>query len=82
MLLAFLNKVLEEEIFLRQSPGFEVKEQETKVCRLRQSIYGLRQSPRCLNFALDSRLKEMGFQQTVSDPYLYVSTSEFFIMVV
>jgi len=42
------------------------------VCRLKRSIYGLKQSPRCWNHALDSKLKEMGFEQTSSDPCLYV----------
>ena len=68
---------------MKQPPGFEVKDQEQKVCRLKQSIYGLRQSLRCWNFALDGMLKEMGFQQTSSDPCLYVNTSgEFFIIAV
>lgn len=34
--------------------------------------YGLKQSPRCWNHALDSRLKEMGFKQISGDPCLYV----------
>ncbi len=38
---AFLNTEMEEEIFLRKPPGYEVKGQETKVCQLKQSIYNL-----------------------------------------
>ena len=39
---AFLNGDLEEEIFMRISPGFEEK---GKVCKLIKSLYGLKQSP-------------------------------------
>ena len=44
------------------------------MCKLKQSIYGLKQSPRCWNSTLDSQLKAMGFMQTTSDPCLYAST--------
>ena len=43
------------------------------VCKLNRIIYGLRQSPRCWNVTLDKRLKEMGLQQTSSDPCLYTN---------
>ena len=38
-----------------------------------KSIYGLKQSSRCWNTALDAHLKEMGFTQLKSDPCIYVS---------
>jgi hypothetical protein len=44
------------------------------VCKLKRSIYGLKQSPRCWNSALDFQLKAMGFAQTTSGPCLYIST--------
>lgn len=44
---AFLNGELEEEVFMRQPEGFIQKGQEHLVCKLKRSIYGLRQSPRC-----------------------------------
>ena len=71
---AFLNGELEEEVYMRQPEGFIAEGQEHLVCKLKRSIYGLRQSPRCWYFALDCKLKEMGFRQTPSDPCLYVST--------
>ena len=55
------------------------------MCRLKWSIYGLKQSPRCWNYALDNRLKDMGFKQTSNDPCLYVSTDsegEIFVVAV
>ena len=56
---AFLNGEL-KEVFMKQPEGFIVKGQEHLVWRLKRSIYGLKQSPRCWNSALDSQLKKMG----------------------
>ena len=44
--IAFLNGELDEEIYMSQHMGFEVKGQECKVCKLQRSIYGLKQSSR------------------------------------
>ena len=65
---AFLNGELEEEVFMKQPEGFVAKGQEHLVCKLNRSIYGLKQSPRCWNSALDNHLNKMGFKQTTSDP--------------
>ena len=80
---AFLNGELEEEVYMKQPEGFVDKDRDHLVCRLKRSIYGLKQSPRCWNSALDAQLKKMGFVQTTSDPCLYTSTEgETFIIAV
>ena len=56
---------------MRLPEGYEVEGKEYLVCRLKRSIYCLKQSPRCWNMALDSHLKEMGFTQSQSDPCTY-----------
>lgn len=68
---AFLNGTLEEEVLMKQPEGFEIKGKENLVCKLKKSIYGLKQSPRCWNVALDTQLKEMGFAQSNNDPCIY-----------
>ena len=73
---AFLNGELHEEVFIRQPEGFIEKDKENLVCRLKKSIYGLKQSPRCWNIAIDDHLKKMKFVQTEGDPCLYVSRDD------
>nr|GEX68173.1 retrotransposon protein, putative, Ty1-copia subclass [Tanacetum cinerariifolium] len=45
---AFLHEDLEEVIYMRQPPGYE---QGNKVCLLKKSLYGLKQSPRQWSYA-------------------------------
>ena len=78
---AFLNGKLEEEVFMSQPEGFVTKGREHLVCRLKKSLYGLKQSPRCWNTALDQLLKEIGFVQSESDPCIYrESSGELFLL--
>jgi hypothetical protein len=39
---AFLNGFLQEEIYVKQSPGFESAEFPHRVYRLRNALYGLK----------------------------------------
>jgi hypothetical protein len=41
---AFLNGELHEVVFMKQPESFVMKRQETKVCLLQKSIYGLKQA--------------------------------------
>jgi hypothetical protein len=43
---AFLNGVLEEEVFVKQPPGFESEKYPHRVYMLKKVLYGLKQSPR------------------------------------
>ena len=80
---AFLNGELQEEVYMKQPEGFVSDGQEDLVCKLKRSIYGLKQSPRCWNSALDNKLKQMGFVQAKGDPCLYLaSEGEMFIIAV
>ena len=44
--LAFLHGDLEKDIYLHQPQGYEVKGKENLVCKLKKSLYCLKQVPR------------------------------------
>jgi hypothetical protein len=64
---AFINGDLEEEIYMNQPEGFHIGS-PSKVCHLRKSLYGLKQSARQWNKKLHSVLTELGFKQIQSNP--------------
>lgn len=69
---AFLNGKLDEEIYMKQPEGFVKPGLENLVCRLRKSLYGLKQSPRCWNSVFDSYLRELSFQRSNADQCVYI----------
>ena len=69
---AFLNGVLEEEIYMEQPQGFIIAGQEGKVCRLRKALYGLKQASRAWNKQFHAVLTGLGFTRTFADAGIYV----------
>ena len=67
----FLNGYLEEDIFMDQQEGFIAKGQESKVCKLRKSIYGLKQASRSWNHRFDQAVKSFGFDQILEESCVY-----------
>ena len=52
----FLNGNLEEEIYMLQPESFIAKNQEYMVCKLKRSIYGLKQASRSWNIRFDQAI--------------------------
>ena len=68
---AFLNGSLDECIYMMQPEGFVANGQENMVCRLKKSIYGLKQASRAWNIKFDQAVKSFGFEQNIDEPCVY-----------
>jgi len=69
---AFLNGLLDKEIYMEQPEGFAVLGQEHKVCLLKKAIYGLKQASCMWNILFHTVLIGLGFTHTHSDAGVYV----------
>lgn len=65
--LAFLNVVLNEEVYIDQPEGFIVPGSEDKLYKLRKALYGLKQAPRAWYEEINSYLLDCGFQRSPSE---------------
>ncbi|KAL0445778.1 UNVERIFIED_CONTAM: Retrovirus-related Pol polyprotein from transposon RE2 [Sesamum latifolium] len=72
---AFLNGFVEEEIFMDQPEGFTAVGEEQKVCRLRRSIYGLKQASQSWNTRFDEVIRGYDFIKNDYDPCIYKKIS-------
>jgi len=67
---AFLNGELKEEVYMKMPPGFPGRK-ENQVCRLKKSLYGLKQSPRAWFERFTRVLKAQTYTQGQSDHTLF-----------
>ena len=72
---AFLNGFLEEEVYMSQPEGFISKNKPNQVCKLKRSIYGLKQASRSWNIRFDETIKSFDFIKNVDEPCVYKKTS-------
>jgi hypothetical protein len=69
---AFLHGVLEEEVYMRQPPGFENPHAPHSICKMDKAIYGLKQAPRAWYSKLSSKLCDLGFIPSRADTSLFL----------
>ena len=69
--ITFLNGEIEEEVYIKQLEGFVIHEHKSHVCRLKKSLYGLKQTPCAWYENMDGFLMSLGFKKSVVDPNLY-----------
>ena len=71
---AFLNGDLEEEVYMTIPPGLENRSNNRQVCKLKKSLYGLKQSPRAWFDRFARTVIANGYQQCQADRTLFVKS--------
>src|SRR5262249_20496627 len=74
---AFLHGDLQEEVYMEQPPGFVAQGEYEKVCHLKKSLYGLKQSPRAWFGKFSEVIQEFGLKKSKYDHLVFYKQSEF-----
>ena len=59
---AFLNGIIDEEVYIEQPKGFVDPNKRDMVCKLHKALYGLKQAPQAWYERLHNYLLKIGFQ--------------------
>ncbi|GMG39212.1 unnamed protein product [Aspergillus oryzae] len=73
---AFLNGLLDEDIYMVQPEGYTDEERPDYVCHLKRSLYGLKQSPRMWNQTIDKFMLELEFKKCKADHCIYAKWND------
>ncbi|GJV77759.1 retrotransposon protein, putative, ty1-copia subclass [Tanacetum coccineum] len=71
----FLNGYLSEEVYMEQPKGFVNPKYPNRVCKLKRSIYGLKQASRQWNKRFDDEINKFGFTQNHDESCVYLKGS-------
>ena len=73
---AFLNGILEEEVYLEQPKGFVSHDFFSYVFKLKKALHGLKQAPPVWYERIDKYLLSLGFSKNDADPNLYFKVTK------
>ena len=68
--MAFLNGKLEEEIYMKQSTGFD--DGSGQVCKFKRAIYGLKQAENAWNKEWNRAMEDLGYRQLKTNYCCYI----------
>jgi hypothetical protein len=68
---AFLHGELDKEIYMSQPTGYRVADNDKRVCKLKKSLYGLKQSPRQWYKRFTQFMLGQGYTRSPYDPCVY-----------
>ena len=71
----FLNGDLEEKVYMKQSEGFISNGNDHMVCKLKKSIYGLKQASLHWYLKFHNIISSFGFMENVMDQCIYHKVS-------
>ena len=69
---AFLNGILNEEVYIEQPKGFIDPDKRDMVCKLHKALYGLKQALRAWYERLHNYLIQIGFKRANDNNSLYI----------
>ena len=73
---AFLNGVVEVEVYVEQPLSFKTHDRESHMCRLKKALYSLKQEPKTWYNRIDSFLSSLGFTKSKADSNLYYKVED------
>jgi hypothetical protein len=79
----FCNSDIEEEVYIKKPKVFVIHDERYYVCRLKKSMYGLKQATCAWYEKMDGFLMILCFNKSVVDPTLYyhIVDNEYLILV-
>ena len=79
---AFLNRFIEEEVYIEQPPSFESFNFSNHVFKLLKALYGLKQASRAWYERLSNFLLEKGFSKGKVDTTLFIKKTKNDLLIV
>ena len=73
---AFLNVILDEEVYIEQLEGFVDSDKKDMVYKLHKALYGLKQAHITWYERLHNYLIQIGFQRTNDNSSLYIKEGQ------
>ena len=74
--IVFLNADLEEKVYMDQPMGFSIEGKEHMVCKLKKSIYDLKQASRQWYLKFNDTIVSFKFKENTIYRYMYLKVSE------
>jgi hypothetical protein len=76
----FLHGILEEDVYMKQPPGYVDVNHPLHVCKLDKVLYGLKQAPRAWYSRLSAKLIKLGFKVSKADTSLFLYNKSMIII--
>jgi hypothetical protein len=78
---AFLNGVIEEEVYIEQPQDFVIHGKESHACKLKKALYGLKHAPTTWYARIGSYLMILGFTKSDANWNLYYKVEDGFPLI-